>query len=284
MSGKNKDCQIPAGKSDPGNINTRWNDEDVLPPVLSRDTDFVFQRMTVETLDAAQTKNGRRILDVGCGRAMDAASLAERGGNLFGCEPSRVMLRKAREWLDRKKASVTLVSSIAEGLPFSDGVFDRVVCKGAMDHFMSPEKAVAEMCRVASPDGRVVISVANFESLSCTLGRFLNRAHRKITGRPISGPHIWEIPEDHTYKFDYASTLSLVRRYMHGISIQGVSLFWGFPRWSNFLEAIPRPWARMALRSLDRIASWRPAWSDVLIVTGRPLGQLSRSERKNEDG
>jgi SAM-dependent methyltransferase len=275
LSGIKRDCPIPAGKSDPGNINTRWNDEDVLPPVLSRDTDFVFQRMTVETLDAVQSQKGRRILDVGCGRALDAASLAEGGGILFGCEPSRVMLGKARGSLERKKAPVTLISGIAEGLPFSPGVFDRVVCKGAIDHFMNPEDAVAEMCRVTSADGRVVISVANFESLSCVLGRFLNRVHRKIAGRPVSGPHIWEIPEDHTYKFDYASTLSLARRHMQGISIRGVSLFWGFPRWSNFLEAIPRPLARMALKSLDTVASWRPTWSDVLIVTGRPFRQLS---------
>ncbi len=284
MSERKKECQIPAGKSDPGNINTRWNDDDVLPPVLSRDTDFVFRRMTEETIDATQSSNGCRILDVGCGRAIDADSLAQRGGSLFGCEPSRVMLQKAREWLDQKKASVILISGIAEGLPFSSGVFDRVVCKGAMDHFMNPENAVAEMCRVVSASGRIVISVANFESLSCILGRFLNRVHRKIAGRPVSDPHIWEIPEDHTYKFDYPTTRALLGRHMQGISIRGVSLFWGFPRWSNFLEAIPRPLARMALKSLDKIASWRPAWSDVLIVTGQPLPQLSGKKGINENG
>jgi len=30
-----------------------WDDEGVLPPVLSPDTEFVFQRMTEETLKAA---------------------------------------------------------------------------------------------------------------------------------------------------------------------------------------------------------------------------------------
>ncbi len=236
--------------------------------------------MTVETLDAVQSERGRRVLDVGCGRALDAASLAQRGGSLFGCEPSRVMLRKARESLDHKKAAVTLISGIAEGLPFSADAFDRVVCKGAIDHFINPEEAVAEMCRVASSDGRVVISVANFESLSCVLGRCLDRVHRKIAGRPVSGPHIWEIPADHTYKFDYASTLSLVRRHMQGVTVRGVSLFWGFPRWSNLLAAIPRPLARMALWSLNQFASWHPAWSDVLIVTGQPFRRLSGKKGK----
>jgi SAM-dependent methyltransferase len=272
---------VPPGKSDPGKINTRWNDEDVLPPVLSRDTEFVFQRMTDETLKAVESKNGHRVLDVGCGRAIDAAAMAQKGGNLFGCEPSQVMLRKAQDWLEQKKTSVTLVSSIAEEMPFVDAAFHRVVCKGAIDHFMNPEKAIAEMCRVASLEGKVVLSVANFESLSCTLGRFLNGLHQKIHRREISGPHIWEIPEDHTYKFDYASTLALAKRHLHGVEVQGVSLLWGFPQWSNFLKKLPLPAARVVLKVLDKLASWHPAWSDVLILTGKPVDQkFSRSERK----
>jgi SAM-dependent methyltransferase len=271
---------IPPGKSDPGKINTRWNDEDVLPPVLSRDTEYVFRRMTDETLKAAESPNGYRILDVGCGRAIDAASMAEKGGNLFGCEPSQIMLQKAREWLNQKMTRVTLISSIAENIPFVDRAFHRVVCKGAIDHFMNPEKAVAEMCRVASPEGRVILSVANFDSLSCVAGRFLNGVHQKITGRSISGPHIWEIPEDHTYKFDYASTLALAQRHMREVKIRGVSLLWGFPRWSNFLKRIPLPVARFFLKTVDQIAFWHPAWSDVLVLTGKPVIQFSRSERK----
>ena len=271
MSPKMEGSQIPPGKSDPGKINTQWNDEDVLPPVLSVDTEFVFDRMTAETLKAARAENGARVLDVGCGRAIDAASLARNGSHLFGCEPSRVMLQKAREWLARKEAQVVLVGSIAEDLPFVDGSFQRVVCKGAIDHFMNPQEAVAEMCRVACPEGRVVLSVANFESLSCKMGRWADRLHRKIAGREIPGPHIWEIPADHTYKFDHASALALAKRNLSGISVRGVSLLWGFPRWSSFLKEIPRPAAQTILKLLDRIAAWRPAWSDVLIVTGRPL-------------
>jgi ubiquinone/menaquinone biosynthesis C-methylase UbiE len=273
-------ARVPPGKSDPGKINTRWNDEDVLPPVLSRDTEYVFQRMTDETLKAAGSENGFRVLDVGCGRGIDAASMAKKGGNLFGCEPSMVMLRKAKEWLSQKRTPVILIGGIAEDMPFVDGAFQRVVCKGAIDHFMNPEKAMAEMCRVAAPEGRVVLSVANFESLSCVLGKFLNGVHLKITGRAISGPHIWEIPEDHTYKFGYASTLALARRHIREVTVQGVSLLWGFPRWSVFLKKIPLPMARFVLRVADAIASRHPAWSDVLVLTGKPVIQISQAERK----
>ncbi len=252
-------------------IDLEWNDEDVLPAVLSPDTEFVFRRMTEETLSAAQAGNGHRVLDVGCGRGIDAAAMARKGGLLFGCEPSRVMLRKAKGWLMNTGERVCLVSGVAEGLPFSRGVFSRVVCKGAIDHFGNPDYAVAEMCRVTTGTGKVIVSVANFESLSCRLARNLNRLFRRLFGMNIPGPHIWEIPRDHTFKFDYPSILNLARRHFLIRQVKGVSLLWGFPRWSNLLKTFPPPLALILLRLLDRIASWHPEWSDVLIISGQPF-------------
>jgi SAM-dependent methyltransferase len=262
-------------------VNFDWNDEDVLPAVLSLDTEFVFQRMTDETLQAVQSGNGHRVLDVGCGRGIDAVALARKGGDLFGCEPSRVMLQKAKHWIKNAGGMVRLVSGLAENLPFLNHSFSRVVCKGAIDHFCNPEQAVSEMCRVTSAEGRVVISAANFDSLSCSLARDLNKLSRRFFGREISRPHIWEIPADHTFKFDYTSITALAQRHLQVEGIQGVSILLGFPRWSKALKAIPRPLALILLRFLDKIASWKPAWSDVLIVTGRPLNNLSRKGARN---
>jgi len=144
-----------------GKINRDWNDDDVLPARLSIDTEFVFRRMTDETIRAVDLKNAHRVLDIGCGRGIDAASLAQSGGVLYGCEPSRIMLRKAKEWKKKTGQEVQLVSSLAEELPFANQVFSRVFCKGAIDHFLSPEQAFREMCRVTSGDGKVIVSVAN---------------------------------------------------------------------------------------------------------------------------
>jgi ubiquinone/menaquinone biosynthesis C-methylase UbiE len=267
-----------------GKVDLNWNDEDVLPAVLSPDTEFVFQRMTEETLLAARSGNGYRVLDVGCGRGIDAACMAKKGGVLFGCEPSRVMLRKAKEQVKDVREKVQLVSSLAEDLPFRNNTFIRVVCKGAIDHFGNPEKAVSEMCRVTTPEGKVVISVANFESLSCVLARNLNRLYQRVLGKVIAGPHIWEIPADHTFKFDYSSILSLAMQHLQVEAVQGVSLLWGFPRWSDALKVLPRPLGSLLLRFLDKIASWQPAWSDVLIIAGRPLRSLPGKRRSKRNG
>jgi ubiquinone/menaquinone biosynthesis C-methylase UbiE len=262
-------------------VNLAWDDESVLPAVLSRDTDFVFRRMTEETLKATDVCLSGRILDVGCGRGIDAVSLARQGGILFGCEPSRVMLRKAKEGVESFRGAVWLVSSLAENLPFASHTFHRVVCKGALDHFLDPDQAVSEMCRVASPEAKVVISLANFESLGCFLGRNLDRLVQRIRGRGISPPHIWKTPRDHTFRFDYHTALALAGRYLRVESIRGVSLLWGFPRWSDVLGRIPRSTGLILLRSLDRIAYWRPKWSDVLIVAGRPRPSFRAGERSS---
>jgi ubiquinone/menaquinone biosynthesis C-methylase UbiE len=273
-----------AEKRDPGKADLNWNDDDVLPAVLSLDTEFVFRRMTEETLLAARSGNGHRVLDVGCGRGIDAASMAKKGGILIGCEPSRVMLRKAKEYVKDAGERVQLVSSLAEGLPFMNKTFTRVVCKGAIDHFGNPEEAVSEMCRVTSAEGKVVISVANFESLSCVLARNLNRLSQCFSGKVSPRPHIWEVPADHTFKFDYSSIIALMMQHLQVEVIQGVSLLWGFPRWSNTLKILPRPLALTLLRFLDKIASWHPAWSDVLIIAGRPLRSLPRKNRSKRNG
>ena len=280
ISGK----ELNHGKSFSGKIDREWNDDDVLPAVLSFDTEFVFQRMTERTLAAAQSENGHRILDVGCGRGIDAASLAKRGGVLFGCEPSRIMLRKAKDWVKNSGEGVELVSSLAEDLPFRNNAFSRVVCKGAIDHFGNPDLAVSEMCRVVAPRGKVIISVANFESLSCWLAKKLNRIFQRFLGREIPRPHIWEIPADHTFKFDYLSVIALAQRYLQVENIQGVSLLWGFPRWSNTLKRIPRPFALMILKVFDSIASRHPQWGDVLIIMGKPLKKFPGRERSEANG
>ena len=273
-----------AGKSlpEPGNLD--WDDEDVLPAVLSLDTEFVFRRMTVKTLQAVQPRKGHRILDVGCGRGIDAVSLAQEGGILFGCEPSRIMIRKAKEWTIHSGEKVTLVRGLAESLPFRNQAFARVVCKGAIDHFAEPDLALSEMCRVVDAQGKVTLSVANFESLSCSLGRKLNIIFLRWLGREIPRPHLWEVPVDHSFKFDYLSISALARRYLQLGSLQGASLFWGFPRWSSLLQILPRVLALSLLRIFDRIASRHPPWADVLILCGKPRRNFGERERSSTNG
>jgi 2-polyprenyl-3-methyl-5-hydroxy-6-metoxy-1,4-benzoquinol methylase len=157
---------------------TAWTDDEIVMSDMTPDTEFVFARMTQETLAAADARPGEAILDVACGRAIDAMAMAKKGATLFGIEASDTMIDKALEFMGADRRRVTLARSLAENLPFSDRCFDKVVCKGAMDHFADLDESMAEMTRVTKPDGKVIIAIANFESLTCRLGGWRGPSRR----------------------------------------------------------------------------------------------------------
>ncbi|HUT53529.1 MAG TPA: methyltransferase domain-containing protein [bacterium] len=248
---------------------TAWTDDEIVMSDMTPDTDFVFARMTEETLLAVDARAGERILDVACGRAIDAMAMAKSGAALTGIEASETMIRKAVEFMGADRRRVRLTRSLAENLPFHDHSFDKVVCKGAMDHFADLDESMAEMARVVKPDGKVIIAIANFESLTCRLGRLVWSLKEKLTGQGPGEHPFWEPPEDHNFKFD----LKVLRKVMGGHcrieKIKGVSMLWGYPKWGAFLRKHPLL-TPPVLRALDRAARAAPSLSDVLVAVGRP--------------
>ncbi len=249
---------------------TAWTDDEIVMSDMTPDTEFVFARMTQETLAAADARPGEAILDVACGRAIDAMAMAKKGATLFGIEASDTMIDKALEFMGADRRRVTLARSLAENLPFSDRCFDKVVCKGAMDHFADLDESMAEMTRVTKPDGKVIIAIANFESLTCRLGRLAWAVKEKFTGRGPGEHPFWEPPLDHNFKFDLQVLRRVMGQRLTIQTIKGVSLLWGYPKWGAFLRKHPRL-APPVLRTLDLAARLLPTLSDVLIATGRPL-------------
>ncbi len=241
-------------------VDTKWDDSDVVPDVICPDTAYVFDRMTQATHDAVDAKHGMLILDVGCGIGADAGELARLGAIVIGLDPSEMMLDRARD-----TQSIALVQGIGEHLPFRSGLFDRIVCKGALDHFLNPLTTLKEMARLLESNGRLVISIANYDSLSCKLGRAL---HKVLSLFDWGGGKrmMWQIPPDHVYKFDHAFLKALLNKAVRIEKMAGASLLWGLPYWGLLLSKLPRKLSWSALRVLDRLASRLPALSDVMVV------------------
>ena len=249
---------------------TKWTDDEIVFSDMTPDTLFVFDRMTVETIRAVDARPGERVLDVACGRSIDALAMAKDGADIYGLEASDVMLDKSREYLGARKEKVTLVRGLAENLPFADDTFDKVVCKGAMDHFADLEKSMAEMARVTKPTGTVIIAIANFESLTCRLGRSLGKVREKLTGQKPAEHPFWEPPLDHNYKFDLDTLTRLLAAHGRIQSVLGMSLLWGFPNFGSFLRKLPASFSAAVLRGLDAGARLMPGLSDVLVARATP--------------
>lgn len=246
-------------------------EEDIVPGPWRRDSIFMFRRAEQAVLDAASAGGARLVLDVACGTADQAGRLARRGCQVWGLEPSPNMLKLARSRRQERGETVYLVQGIAEQLPFSDDSFEVVVCQGSVDHFAKPDLFMAEAARILKPDGRAVIALANYDSLSCRLGRALYRA-KELLGLPLdrSRRPYWQIPLNHTFRGDLHVIKSLGGPRLELVECYGLSLMWLFRRWSLFLDALPAPAAWRLLNGLDGLAHRLPGAADMIVSVWRP--------------
>jgi len=249
---------------------TEWTDDEIVMSDITPDTDYVFEWMTRATIAAVDARPGEVILDVACGRAIDAMKLARNGARVVGIEASDVMIDKALEFMGEKGEGVFLARSLAEDLPFIDGAFDKVVCKGAMDHFVDVEASMDEMARVTRSGGKVVIAIANFDSLTCRLGRLLWGIRERLGGTAPDEHPFWEPPDDHNFKFDLEVLIRLMERRLTVDKVNGISLLWGLPNWGALLRKLPTGVSGAILTALDAGAGVAPALSDVLVAVGTP--------------
>jgi SAM-dependent methyltransferase len=209
--------------------------------------------MTEVTLALAEPAPGRRILDVASGFGQDSIALAERGADVVGAEPSARMTAWAKLVSARASGRVpTWVRGWSDALPFASNSFDAAICKGAIDHFDRPELAIAEMARVTRPAGRVVLAIANFDSLACRLARAQDVLAELWSGAaPRRGRRHYDVPADHFTRYDLGLMREQASRSLDLVRVVGVSLGWGFGPWTRRSSA-PRALAFRALRRSTR--------------------------------
>ena len=252
-------------------IDLEWNDDDVVPPVVYPNLDFLFQQMLDLTLKEVAAHHGELILDVGCGRAVDGAQLCQNGAQVVGLEPSRVMLVRAKEYLTENNARVVLAQGIGEYLPFKSHSFDKVMCKGALDHFVSPKKTMEEIARVLKPQGEMIVSIANFNSLGFRLAKKLYPVTRFLSPSLAKERKLWELPLDHKHEFDYPFLSNLVKQHFEIKQAKGISLFFGLPLWGSLLSRLPHSVSYALLKTLDKLARPFPSLADVILMRCAPI-------------
>lgn len=244
---------------------------DVIPTGMGPDSEYLFSRMTGLTLEWACARPGGRILDVASGPGADCRTLAGVGALAVGVEPSSRMLGLARDLAEPDGPEPGFVQAWSDALPFADRSFDAALCKGSIDHFDRPERAVAEMARVTRTDGRVVLAIANFESAACRLARGIDAFREQVAGGPVrAGRRMYDVPSDHFTRYDLDLMREQAERFLVLEDLEGISLGWGFPGWGRLLDALPASVARGAVQALGAWARRLPAWADVVVLAGRP--------------
>ena len=257
--------------------------EHTIPPEGGADSQWLFGAMTERSLALLELRAGERALDLACGMGQDALVLADGLAGGFaesgdgpsalrpvGLEPSNRMIRFA-QWQARRRRDgspkVMFVRALAEELPFATETFDAILCKGAMDHFMEPALTMAEVGRVLKPGGRAVLAIANFDSLSCRLGRWWDQWSGAGARRPKGETHpYYEPPPDHMTRFGHTEILALARPPLKVARVEGLSLLWQFPPWSALLARLPKKMGNRLARGAGFVARSAPSQADVIVL------------------
>jgi len=138
--------------------------------------------------------NGKRVLDLGCGKGRFARVLRERypGASIVAFDLAQAMLRYVPTGLAPCAGSMT-------ALPFRTGAFDCVYATESLEHAVDIEAAVGEMTRVLKPSGRLVVIDKNVQQWGRLktpewekwfgrkeLEKLLARHCKRVSSRPIS--------------------------------------------------------------------------------------------------
>lgn len=136
-----------------GSFDQSASDEEHFPPTIDP---RIYHVKVI--LDHLGDLNGRRALDVGCGKGRFARIVQERnpGATVCGLDLSEAMLR----FVPRP---VHPVSATMTALPFPSASFDAVYATESLEHAVDIETAIAEICRVTRPGGRIAIIDKNSE-------------------------------------------------------------------------------------------------------------------------
>lgn len=94
-----------------------------------------------------------RVIDLGCGTGILSCMLAKRGFDVTGMDISLQSL----SLMHKKDSRINAIQSDADALPIVDKSASVVVCLGAWRHFPEPKRTLAEISRILTKDGIVII-------------------------------------------------------------------------------------------------------------------------------
>jgi len=130
---------------------------------LSRHFSWLFKKV-----DLSQNS---KVLDIGCGTGdFLLAAFQEGAQTVAGIDISSTAIEACKTKLP--DGQFTCARADNQHFPYGDNSFDICVSMGSLEHFENIPLALAEMQRVAKPDGIVLISVPNADFLARKIGLF----------------------------------------------------------------------------------------------------------------
>ena len=112
------------------------------------------------TVLVADLKEGHRVLDIAGGTGDMAMAFSKKVGStgqVVHTDINAAMLSTGRDRLLDAGVSLPTAVCDAEQLPFADASFDRVCVAFGLRNMTHKDRALAEMCRVLKPGGKLLV-------------------------------------------------------------------------------------------------------------------------------
>ena len=180
-------------------------------------------------LDAAEIREGARLLDIACGPGYVSEAAAGRGTEPIGLDVAEAMIERAR----RRCPGLTFVVGDALNLPFPDASFDAATMNFGILHLSQPARALAEAARVLVADGRFAFTawVAEGNAVAEIVDTAVT-AHATAVELP-EGPPFYLFADDEKCR----DALAAAGFDSGSIRIETVQSVWRMPRAELLFEA-----------------------------------------------
>lgn len=107
-------------------------------------------------------KHPGKLLDIGCGSGMFLEQMQELGWDAYGVEPDRNAAVIAKQTL---AATEKIFAGPLEEAGFNNGQFDAITMAHVIEHLPDPVMILKECRRILQPNGRLVVTTPNVNSL-----------------------------------------------------------------------------------------------------------------------
>lgn len=185
------------------------------------------RRWRAVVTEVVKARAGQRILDLAAGTGTSSAPLAATGAEVIPADFSLGMLNQGRS----QQPHLPFVAADALRLPFADASFDVVTISFGLRNVSGLEAALAEMRRVTSPGGKVVI---------CEFSTPTNRAFRTIYRRYLGSMVRWasRVFSSDPAAYEYLGDSIVAWPDQGRLAQILISTGWVEPQWRNLTGGI----------------------------------------------
>lgn len=178
-----------------------------------------------QALDNNKADNPLKVLEVGCGTAIDASVLM-RNSRVYavGLDRAKAAVEIAKKISASFKQSPEFVVGDALSLPFQDEAFDLVFSQGLLEHFHDPRGALYEQVRVLRASGDLIVDVPQKYA-----GFGLYSLRKQIKIRRGSWEWGWETQYSYAQLKKMAAAMGLLPMGVAGYGFDGLLNFLANP-------------------------------------------------------